>query len=232
MANPILFVVGEGWSTGILGLVASRLKDEFYKPILVMGLNNNQITGSGRSIKEFNMIKALQTIPEFFYKFGGHPQACGFTLASPDKLDDFKTSLLKIVAEEIKNVDLTPQITIDAVLDLDEVNWKLHDLLEKFEPFGQANEEPRYAAYGLTVMSIEPIGKDEKHLRLVVKHNSHVTKKTIGFGLGDTKKFPEDWKNCLQPGDKIDIIFTISVNEWNGNRDLQLSIQDIKKSSL
>lgn len=230
--NPILFVLGNGWSTGIVGLVASRIKDEYYKPVLVMGLNNNQITGSGRSIKEFNMIRALQSMPEFFYKFGGHPQACGFTLKNPEVLEDFKKQLLEEVAQEVQTVDLTPQITIDAEIDLDEVNWKLYDLLQKFEPFGQANAEPTYVAYGLTIMNIEPVGQDGKHLRLLVKHNSHLIRKTIGFGLGDTKRRPEDWKNCLHPGDKVDLVFSVGVNEWNGNRELQMTIEDIKKSSV
>jgi single-stranded-DNA-specific exonuclease len=230
--NPILFVVGEGWGTGILGLVASRLKDEFYKPILVMGLNNNQITGSGRSIKECNIIKALQTMPEFFYKFGGHPQACGFTLKSPEVLEEFKKTLLKNISEQIKNIDLTPQITVDAEVDLDEINWKLYDNLQKFEPFGQANEEPKYVAYGLTVMGIEPLGQEGKHIRLMVKHNSRVIRKTIGFGFGDTNRCGEDWKTKLVPGDVIDLVFSIGVNEWNGNRELQLIIEDIKKTSL
>jgi single-stranded-DNA-specific exonuclease len=213
------------------GSVASRLKDEFYKPILVMGLNNGQITGSGRSIREFNMIRCLQTMPEFFHKFGGHPQACGFTLASPEVLEEFKAKLLAKAKLEINEADLTPQINIDAEIDLDDVNWNLQETLARFEPFGQANEQPRYVAYGLTVMAVEPMGQDGKHLRIMVKHNSHVIKKTIGFGLGDPMRNPDDWKKNLQPGNKIDLVFTISVNEWNGNRELQLMIEDIKKTS-
>ena len=232
LENEILFVLGEGWSTGILGLVASRLKDEFYKPILVMGLNNGQITGSGRSIREFNMIRALQTMPEFFYKFGGHPQACGFTLVDQAVLEKFKTALLEKAKEEIKQVDLIPQINIEAEIDLDDVTWELQEKLALFEPFGQGNEEPKFAARGLTVMSVDPMGQDGKHLRIMVKHNSHVTKKTIGFGLGDIARNPDDWKKNLEPGEKIDLVFTISVNEWNGNRELQLMIEDIKKTSV
>jgi single-stranded-DNA-specific exonuclease len=138
--NPILFVLGEGWPTGILGLIASRIKDEFYRPILAMGLNNGQITGSGRSVKELNLIAALQTMPEFFHKFGGHPQACGFSLKNKDVLEDFKTSLLGKVAELLKDVELVPQITVDAEVDLADIDWKLYDLLQQFQPFGQANE--------------------------------------------------------------------------------------------
>ncbi len=227
--NPILFVVGEGWSTGILGLIASRIKEEFYKPTLVMGLNNGAITGSGRSVAGFNLIENLKIMPEFFHKFGGHPQACGFSLKSTDILEKFRAAMLERAAAGTVNLDLTPQIHIDAAVDLDEVNWKLYDLLQKFEPFGQANEEPLYVATGLTVMGVEPVGADGKHLRLMVKHNSHIVRKTIAFGFGDSNRHPADWKVNLKPGDKIDLAFTVGVNEWNGSRELQLVVEDIIK---
>ena len=131
---------------------------------------------------------------------------------------------------ETKGIELVPQINIDSIVDLDEINWPMYDLLQKFEPFGMHNEEPVYAAKGLTIVNIDPVGQDGKHLRMNLKHNSQTVRKTIGFGLGDTNRHPDDWKNNLHPGDKIDIAFCISVNEWNGNRDLQMTIHDIKKS--
>ncbi len=227
--NPVLFVLGTGWPTGILGLISGKIKDEYYRPSIVMGETEKEIVGSGRSIREFNLILALQSMPEVFAKFGGHPQACGFTLKDKSILEEFKTKLSEKAATQTTEVDMTPQITVDAEVDLDEVNWKLYDLLQKFEPFGQANEEPKYLAKAVTVLNIDPVGKDGKHLRLTVKHNSHLVKKTIGFGLGDIKRCSEDWKTCLRPGDKIDMVFSIGVNEWNGNRELQLTIEDIKK---
>ncbi|MBI2037726.1 MAG: single-stranded-DNA-specific exonuclease RecJ [Candidatus Magasanikbacteria bacterium] len=227
--NPVLFVLGAGWPTGILGLISGKIKDEYYRPSIVMGETEKEIVGSGRSIREFNLILALQSMPEVFAKFGGHPQACGFTLKDKSILEEFKTKLSEKAATQTTEVDMTPQITVDAEVDLDEVNWKLYDLLQKFEPFGQANEEPKYLAKAVTVLNIDPVGKDGKHLRLTVKHNSHLVKKTIGFGLGDIKRCGEDWKQCLKPGDKIDMVFSIGVNEWNGNRELQLTIEDIKK---
>ena len=229
--NSALFAYGEEWPTGVLGLVSGRLKDMFYKPALAMGLTSKgEIVGSGRSISEFNLIAAIQERPEFFDKFGGHPQACGFTFKSKDDLEEFKKYLIQKVTDNTKEVDLVPQINIDAEVDLDEINWKLCDLLQKFEPFGMRNEEPIYAARGLTVTAIEPVGQDGKHLRLMLKHNSQMVRKTIGFGLGDLNKHPDDWKNNLHVGDKIDMAFCVEVNEWNGNRDLQMTIHDIKKS--
>jgi len=127
---------------------------------------------------------------------------------------------------------LLPTINIDAEVNLEDITWELYDLLQKFEPFGQCNEEPKYVAKGLTIISVDPVGQDGKHLRLVVKHNSQLTKKTIGFGLGDIKKHPQNWRKELKPGDTIDLVFSISVNEWNGNRELQLKIDDMRKISV
>lgn len=229
--NPILFVYGKEWSAGVLGIVASRIKDEFYRPIFVMCDNQGNIVGSGRSVLEFNMIKTLQAHPELFSKFGGHPQACGFTLASPETLEKFKEVLLDEARLGTKGVDLVPQINVDAEIDLDDVSWKLYDLLQKFEPFGKTNDEPRYVAYGVEIVSVDPIGQDGKHLRLLVKHHSQVMKKTIAFGFGDCDRHPANWKEILKPGDKVDMVFAIGVNEWNGNRELQLMLEDIKKTS-
>ncbi|OGH80302.1 MAG: single-stranded-DNA-specific exonuclease RecJ [Candidatus Magasanikbacteria bacterium RIFCSPLOWO2_02_FULL_44_11] len=225
--NPILYAFGEDWGTGILGLIASRLKEEFFKPVLAMGMNGGTITGSGRSVPGFNMIETLKTMPEYFHKFGGHPQACGFSLKNKDLLEDFKKTLLVKAADGTKNIDLTPQIKIDAIVNLEEVDWKLYDLLQKFEPFGMANEEPLYGATNLTVIAVEPVGKDGVHLRILIKHNSHVVRKTIAFGFGNTDKHPSNWRE-LKPGTRIDLAFNVSVNEWNGNRELQLVVQDIR----
>lgn len=229
--NPVIFVLGDKWPTGILGLIAGRVREEFNRPAIVMGQNEKgEITGSGRSHPAFNMIEAIKTMPELFAKFGGHPQACGFSLKSTELLDVFKQKLTACGQTALSTTDLTPSLPIDALVNLDEVNWKLYDLLQKFEPFGVANPEPVYACTGVTLVALEPVGSDGKHLRLLIKHNSHVVRKTIAFGFGDPARHPSDWKNSIKPGDKIDLAFTVGVNEWNGNRELQLQIRDIKKS--
>lgn len=227
--NPIIIIEGPNWSAGILGLVASKLKDEYFKPAIVMGVTEDQVVGSGRSIAGFNLIATLQSVPDFFRKFGGHPQACGFSLRSPSDLPAFRKSMIEKAHHGTKDLDLTPQLKIDAEVNLEDVNWKLYDILQKLSPFGMGNDEPLYAATGLTMISVDPVGKDNKHLRLNVKHNSEVVRKTIAFGFGDTKRHPANWSN-LKTGDKIDLAFSVGVNEWNGNRELQLQVADIKKT--
>ncbi|OGH88479.1 MAG: single-stranded-DNA-specific exonuclease RecJ [Candidatus Magasanikbacteria bacterium RIFOXYC2_FULL_42_28] len=230
-ADPVLFAYDEKWITGILGLIAGKIKDEFNKPTIIMGKNSGEITGSGRSIPEFSLIGALQKMPEHFHKFGGHPMACGFSLKSEDGLENFKKDLIKLANETIADANkLVPTIIVDAEVNLEDIHWELYDLLQKFEPFGQKNEEPKYLARGLTIVSVDPLGQTGKHLRLMVKHNNQTVRKTIAFGLGDINKHPDDWKVNLKPNDKVDLVFTVGVNEWNGNRELELKIIDIKKS--
>lgn len=228
--NPVLFAYDENLSLGVAGLIAGKIKDHYNKPAFAMGLSDGELAGSARSIPQFNIMTALRCMPDYFEKFGGHPQACGLSLKSPDLFERFKADLNAYAKKTLKNTELIPEIIVDAEVALEDVDWKLFDLLQKFEPFGIRNEEPKYTAKQLTVMDVSPVGQDGRHLRLMVKHNSHVVRKTIAFGFGDTNKHPLDWKKTLKTGDKIDLVFTVSVNEWNGNRELELAIKDIKKS--
>jgi len=225
--NPVLFAIGENWSTGIVGLISSKLKEKFQKPSIVMS-QNSEITGSGRSVAGFNLIESMQAMPEYFLKFGGHPMACGFTLKDAAKLEEFKAEMIKKFQEKTKALDMTPTLQIDAAIDLEQVNWELYDVLDKFKPFGQANEKPKYLARGLTVAGLEPVGKTKKHLRIMVRHNTDKVRKTIGWSLCNGSG--TNWCEELKAGDKIDMVFEVDVNEWNGNRELQLTIVDLHKS--
>lgn len=229
--NPVLFAYDENLSLGVAGLIAGKIKDYYNKPAFALGLCDNELAGSARSIPQFNIMTALRSMPEYFAKFGGHPQACGISLKSPELLEKFKKELNSFAKKALTGIELTPEIIADAEVDLEDVDWKLYDLLQKFEPFGVRNEEPKYVAKQLTIIDISPVGQDGRHLRLMVKHNSHIVRKTIAFGFGDTNKHPTDWKKTLRPGDKIDLIFTVSVNEWNGNRELELAVKDLRKSN-
>ncbi len=226
--SPVIFAIGTDWPIGIVGLIASRLKEKYQKPAIVMS-RKDQITGSGRSVAPFDMIGALQEMPEFFAKFGGHPMACGFTLKDADCLGDFQMALSKIFLAKTAELDLSPIIAIDAAIELEDVDWDLYDILDKFKPFGQGNAKPRYVAYGLTVVDLEPVGADGKHLRILVKHQTPKIKKTIGWNLCRNNGNGVNWGQALKIGEKIDMIFEIDVNEWNGNRELQLTIVDLKK---
>lgn len=224
--SPIIFAFGKDWSQGIVGLVAGRLKDKYQKPAIVMTYTGDEITGSGRSVPGFNLIESMQEIPHFFRKYGGHPMACGFSLNNPEELETMKQALREKYETKTKDVDMSPTLLIDAAVDLEDVNWDLYDVLNKFEPFGQKNPKPTYVARGVTVKSADPIGQDGKHMKLLVTHKTPKIRKAMGWRMcnGDV-----NWCEKLSPGDMIDMVFEIGVNEWNGNRELQLTIVDLKK---
>lgn len=231
--SPIVFVMSDHWSPGIVGLIASRIKDAFGKPTFAMSSKHGEIMGSGRSIEGFNMIQTLQEMPELFTKFGGHPMACGFTLASPEKKDEFMRKMNETFVKKMSGIDVTPTVDIDAEVDLEDVNWGLYDVLEKFKPFGQQNQKPKYLARGLTIVSLKPVGVDGKHMSIMVKHNSHRVRKTIGWHLcNENATDGIDWSKRLTVGDKIDMIFEVDINQWNGNRELQLLIVELRKSEI
>ncbi len=227
---PIIFVLKDGWPLGLVGLVASRLCDRYYRPVMVMTKKDDLINGSGRSIDQINIIEKIEKLKDCFTKYGGHPQACGFTLKE-GALEKFKTEMTKLVAEETIDQKLQPALLIDAEINLDEVDWKLYDLLEKLEPFGEDNPEPAYLTRGLIVAQTKAVGSDGQHLQLWVKHQSEKTHKMIGFCFNDENKVGANWCRLLKPEDKIDVVFQISANEWNGNRELQLKIVDLKLAS-
>ncbi len=226
---PVLVVRGHGWQTGVVGLIASKLKEQYYKPALAIGINDGEATGSGRSIDGFNLIESMQEIPEHFAKYGGHPMACGFTLTSPEEIEPLQQALVHKFYEKTKDIDIRKKIHIDAELNLNDVTWNLYDVLNQFAPFGKDNEKPLYVANGVEIHSTKSMGKDGTHMRMMAKHGSPKIHKLVGWNLcGKTNK--QNWCAILNPGDLVDIVFDIGINEWNGNRELQMTIRDLRKA--
>ncbi|MBF8280281.1 MAG: single-stranded-DNA-specific exonuclease RecJ [Candidatus Magasanikbacteria bacterium] len=218
--RPLICVFEPSWSVGIIGLVASKLKDEFYRPVMAMAEVNGAIVGSGRSIPEWNMIAGIQTIPQFFKKFGGHPQACGFTLASVEVLPDFESALCAMVSASLSAGPVAPKLELDTELALNDLSWDLLDQLKKFEPFGVGNSEPRFVAHDCEIIDAAQIGSTKKHLRLIVKQNGKV-QKMIGFGFGGLY-------DTLKPGTRADLAFEIDENEWNGFKEIECRLIDVR----
>ncbi|MFA6254626.1 MAG: single-stranded-DNA-specific exonuclease RecJ [Patescibacteria group bacterium] len=219
--QKIIIVVGQNWPTGIVGLVAGRITDEFHRPSLVISKYNGEIIGSGRSIPEFNIIEAIEKANKYLSRYGGHAQACGFTIKNEESLEEFIAKMNELAKAELTGKDITPLLKVDLTIKLEDVNWELFDELEKFIPYGEGNPKPIFLASDLTVVEAQTVGQDRKHMRLMVKHTTPIIRKTIGFCFGD-------WCAKLKTGDKVDMVFEVDVNEWNGNRELQLKIVDLK----
>lgn len=212
----------EIWNEGIIGLVAGRICEKYYKPTLVITKGNEGYKGSGRSIEEFNLIEAVNEASEYLEKHGGHPAACGFSL-SEDNIDKFREKMKKIAAEKLKAADLKPKLKIEAELDFADINEELISELEAFEPFGQENDKPRLLSKKVTIMDIQNLGGDGQHLKLRLKSDNSRFIGAIGFGQS------ERWQE-LRIGDIIDIVYFLEMNHFNGRSEPQLKIIDIRKS--
>jgi single-stranded-DNA-specific exonuclease len=225
--NQILFVYDEAWLSGVIGLIAGKICEETYKPTMAMTKVSEQILGSGRSLEYFNITESLYVNENLLARFGGHHQACGFTIAKYQDLDDFKTNLLDFAKEKIQDVDVTPVLEVDAQITLEQVTLDLAKKLEKFQPFGQANPKPYFWLNNLQITAMDVIGETKKHLRIMVKHPAKPSvKKLLGFNLADT------WGQILQIGDIIEVIVELGVNIWQGMESVEMKIIDLRQNNF
>jgi len=214
-------VYNEGWHKGVIGIVASRLTETYYRPTLVFTKNGNKLAASARSVKGFDVYNALEACSAYIEQFGGHKYAAGLTLLEKD-FEAFKEAFEKVVSETIDPKLLTPEIKIDAEIDLAVITPKFYRVLKQFAPFGPGNMTPVFmtknvkdVGYGKTV------GEDKSHLRLVVAQDGSSQFTGIGFGLANKEEI-----TCN--GDRFKMVYTIDENEWQGRVSLQLRLKDIK----
>jgi single-stranded-DNA-specific exonuclease len=217
--KPLIAVAGRDWPVGIIGLVAARLVDKYRRPAVVITSRSDDAKGSARSLSGLNLLALLEKAKSFFSRLGGHAEACGFTLKDKKILDKFLENLSKISQKELTGYDFTTDLMVDKEIKLNQVNWELWEILEKFAPFGSKNFRPRFLTRNLNLDAIQYVGQNGKHLRIYAD-----SRKMIYFG-GANNHNPE-----LKIGDKVDIVFEPGINEWNGTRELQLKVIDIKRT--
>jgi single-stranded-DNA-specific exonuclease len=205
----------------VVGLVASRLVDELGRPVLLIERGETESRGSARSIPGVNIIEALQECAELFVRFGGHAAAAGFTIPNA-RLPELEARLEAIVGTALADVDLTPELYIDAAVDLGRISWDLLAELQQLEPFGQGNPQPVLVSADVEVMDVRARGAEGQHLKLVVRRNGGAPQEAIGFRLGHLAEH-------LRRHRRIDIAYTLEVNEWNGERKLQLNLKDFRR---
>ena len=213
-------VYSENWHKGVIGIVASRLIESFYRPTLVFTKSGNKLAASARSVRGFDVYEALNECSEYLEQFGGHKYAAGLTL-DPKNYSAFKNKFEEVVKASIDKKLLIPEITVDLELELSEITPKFFRILQQMGPFGPQNMKPvfkttsvRDNGYGKTV------GADKSHLKLNIIYGADKkTYNAIGFGLGNKIKSIK--------GD-FDIAYSLDENEWNGRTSLQLLLKDIK----
>jgi single-stranded-DNA-specific exonuclease len=218
--DMILFAVGTDFIAGVVGLAASRLADQHYRPAIVIEKGPDESRGSCRSIPAFHITEALDEVKDLLKRHGGHAQAAGFTIRN-ENLDEFHRRLNEYAASKLDEEDLRPSIAIDADINLADVDWAMQGVLAELEPTGNANARPIFVSRNLPVLSHRAVGQERKHLQLTVG-DSHTKHGCIAFNQGA-------WESSLP--EKIDLVYSIGVNEWNGRRDLQLVVQDIQEAS-
>ncbi len=214
-------VYSENWHKGVIGIVASRLTETYYRPTIVFTKSGDKLAASARSVKDFDVYNALEACAEHLEQFGGHMYAAGMTLKE-ENYGAFKEAFERIVEQTIHPDLLLPEIAIDAEINLTDINEKLVRLLNQFEPFGPQNMTPVFLTKGIKDTGFaKGIGQNEEHLKLFVKQNGSVGFGTIGFNLGNKLEL-------VKNQNPFDSVYCIDENEFNGNLTVQLRLKDLK----
>ena len=220
--NKTTVVFQEDWHKGVIGIVASRLIETYYRPTLVFTRSGDKYAASARSVKGFDVYNALHECAEHIEQFGGHKYAAGLTLA-PEQYEAFKEKFEQVVAASCDERLLVPEIAIDSEINLVDITPKFHRILKQFAPFGPQNMSPTFMTQNLVDTGYgKKVGADQTHLKATVTQNNRGQRiGCIGFNLGDKYDLIEDKKF-------FKAAYSLDENEWNGNVSLQLRLKDIQ----
>ena len=215
-------VFDEKWHKGVIGIVASRLIETYYRPTLVFTKSGNKLAASARSVKGFDVYDALEKCSEFIDQFGGHKYAAGLTLA-PEKFTAFKNKFEEVVKNTIKKELQTPEIIIDSELELANITPKFFRVLQQMGPFGPQNMKPVFSTSSVRDNGYGKIvGSDKSHLKLNIIYGAdHKTYNAIGFRMGNKIELIKN---------DFDVAYSLDANEWNGRTSIQLLLKDLKKT--
>ncbi|HYM65011.1 MAG TPA: single-stranded-DNA-specific exonuclease RecJ [Candidatus Sulfotelmatobacter sp.] len=216
----LIFIADKSYQEGIVGLIAGRIAEEYYRPSIVISKGKKFSKASARSVKGFNIIEFLREASELLVDVGGHPMAAGFTVETKN-LEALEKKLHQIADKLIKKEHLERTLRVDTNLPLDFINTKTYSQIEKLSPFGMANPEPTFLTTSFKVESLKLVGNDGKHLKLKLsKENKWF--EAIAFGIGKTHE--------IKQGDFVDAVYSLDENVWNGKKLLQLKIKDLKRN--
>lgn len=220
-SRPLYFITHANFNPGVVGLAASRLSEEFYRPVLVAEQGQDTTKGSARSIPEFHITQALDQCAELLVRYGGHAAAAGFTVEN-DKLPVLQERLLNIAHQNLNVDTLRPTISVDGEVNLRGVRPALIEAITSLQPFGYGNPTPRFLTRNLRIKYKKAVGYEGNHLRLVL-HDGRSEWSAIAFRQGH-------WDNRLRVSQNIDVVYALEFNEWNGERQMQLNIKDLHPS--
>ena len=222
-AKKSTVVHSENWHKGVVGIVASRLIETHYKPTIVLAEKDGMLTGSARSVHDFDLYAAIEKCSYLCEKFGGHKYAAGLSIKT-ENLIQFIAEFEKSVCETITEDQLIPKINIDKAIDIDAIDDKLYRTIKQFAPFGPKNLSPIFISKNVVDNGYgKRVGEDKSHLRINVKRTSNSIA-GIGFGMGNL------FEN-IKDNQSFDVCDSIDENEWNGKKSLQLRLRDLKPNS-
>jgi single-stranded-DNA-specific exonuclease len=223
-SNSVLVIGKEGWNAGVVGIVASRLVEKFYRPTIVLSFDKEKglAKGSARSIAGFDLFKNLSECRDILPHFGGHPMAAGMTLKLED-VSDLRQRLNILANEQLTEDDFIPITTLDHQIKVDEINLSSLGELNLLAPFGMDNPKPKVLISNVQISTMRKIGSEQNHLKVMVNDNG-TNLDGIGFGLGQLV-------DHISPASKISIIGELAINEWNNIRKPQIFIQDVSVES-
>lgn len=216
----IIVVASENWHHGVIGIVASKLVERYYRPIIILAIEDGIASGSARSVEGFSIFAALSANKDLFNKFGGHEMAAGMSL-NADKVKALDEGLNSFAKETMTEDTLLPKVKVDMALSLSDVNIQLIEEIQMMEPFGMGNREPSFICRG-PVKTIRKIGKEQTHLK--VDLGALNVKQGVAFGMAEVS----DW---LKTGQEAECVCTLDINEWKQMRNPQLMIKDIRHTS-
>ncbi len=219
--DRVLIIEGENWHHGVIGIVSSRITDQFGKPSIIISYSGGEAKGSGRSIEGFSLFEAICSCEALLTKFGGHPMAAGLTLPT-ENIDAFRRAINQYAASRNEPMPVQP-LRIDCLLKPDELSTEIPRCIQVLEPFGMGNPSPLFGLYGMTLSDITPVGGG-KHLRVSVTQGNY-TVRCMKFGT-TLEEFP------YHTGDVLDLAVTLDVKEYNGKNTLSVFIKEIKPSHL
>lgn len=217
--EKVLIVCGEGWHHGVIGIVASKLQERYYRPCIVISIEDGIGKGSARSIKCFNIFKALDSCSDLLDRFGGHEMAAGITI-NADRISEFRSRINAYADGLLTEADMLPCIRLDAFLDRSDITPDSVQELESMAPFGEGNPNPVFGYRAFNVRDVKTLSGG-KHLKLRLADGS-LSMEAVGFNLGEMAD------DC-PVGESLDIAFTPEINRWNGSERLQLNIRDIRQ---
>ena len=218
--DKVLVIAKEGWQHGIIGIVASKLTEKYYKPTILLTIEDGEATGSARSIKGFSIFDALVSCKDLMNKFGGHEQAAGLALDAKN-IDELRVRINEIADYNLSKEDLIENIKVEYELKEDSATLDLVDNLHKLEPFGLSNPSPRFIMRDLLLTNIFKMGKNKQHLKIIVENKKSY--ECVGFNMAYLA-------DNFQLGDKVDILFQVDENNYNNERKVQFLLKDIRLS--